>query len=495
MLTSPLGGLDDTDLMELAIARTRPLWETLRERHAETPSWSRAWSFFSTLLNRVDYVSPHALFAETLGALGGRARLLARLGAEAAEPIDELLNAALTYNRMHPSSLQGFLQWLRRSGAEVKREAEAAGTQVRILTVHGAKGLQAPLVILPDTTGVPKDDDTLLWENDRATGHDVPIWVPRQDLHCSLSRDIRDAARRRRSEEHNRLLYVALTRAEDRLVVCGAMPRSGTLTDACWYSLIARGFARLVDTPEGEVARYQSAQTVDCEPERPVSASPDATNPPPFLGTPPLPEPARPVPLAPSRPEGVEFGPVPPSASPLARVEDGADRFSRGQLIHGLLQHLPSSPEGDWEAAALRFLARKANRLSPEAIPEIAAEVMAILRHPTLAPLFGPGSRAEVPLTGVVGDVVVGGLVDRLAVLPDRVLIADYKTNRRPPASVEATPVAYLRQMASYRAVLRTIFAGRLVACALIWTRQARVSLLPDALLDAHEPGTRPPVA
>ena len=133
LLTSPLGGLDDNDLMALAIGRTRPLADELRERHHEAPAWTRAWTFFSALLSRVDYVSPYALFAEALGQHGARAKLLARLGAEAAEPIDELLNAALRYSNVHPPSLQGFLQWLRRSGAEIKREAEAAGDQVRIL--------------------------------------------------------------------------------------------------------------------------------------------------------------------------------------------------------------------------------------------------------------------------------------------------------------------------------------------------------------------------
>jgi ATP-dependent helicase/nuclease subunit A len=185
---------------------------------------------------------------------------------------------------------------------------------------------------------------------------------------------------------------------------------------------------------------------------------------------------------------------VPASVSPLARVEQGDDRFRRGQLTHSLLQHLPALPESERHAAALRFLERPGNELPAASASEIAEEVMAILQHPWLAPLFGPGSRAEVPLTGVIrdvpgGDVVVGGLVDRLVVLPDRVLIADFKTNRRPPAVIEATPVAYLRQMASYRAVLRTIFPGQQVRCALIWTREARVSVLPDTLLDPHEPG------
>jgi ATP-dependent helicase/nuclease subunit A len=487
LLTSPLGGLDDNDLMALAIGRSRSLWETFRDRHTEVPSWARAWSFFNTLLNRVDYVSPHALLAEALGALGARAKLLARLGAEAAEPIDELLNAALRYAKVHPPSLQGFLQWLRRSGAEIKREAEAAGSQVRILTVHGAKGLQAPLVILPDTTSMPKDDDELLWGDDPISGHTVPIWTPRKEFHCAGTKRIRDEASRRRQEEYNRLLYVALTRAEDRLVVCGWKPKNKP-NDACWYNLIARGFARLVEMEEGEAAYYSSPQTAPPDKERAVTAPPDAGELPSYLGVPPQPEPARPQPLAPSRPEGVEFGPLPPSASPLVRVEEGADRFQRGQLTHSLLQHLPSLPEADWHDAAVRFLCKPAHHLPHATAAEIAGEVVAILRHPVLAPLFGPGSRAEVPLTGVVGDVVVGGLVDRLAVLPDRVLLGDFKTNRRTPASVEATPVAYLRQMASYRSVLRTIFPGRPVRCALIWTREAKVAVLPDDLLDPHAP-------
>ena len=489
LLTSPLGGLDDNDLMALAIGRRQPLWEVLRDRHDETPAWDRAFRFFRALLARTDYVTPHALFAEALGALGGRARLLARLGVEAAEPIDELLNATLSFGKLHPPSLQGFLQWLRRSGAEIKREAEAAGDQVRILTVHGAKGLQAPLVILPDTTGLPRDDDGLLWDKDPASGRELPIWAPRKEFHCAATRRIRDEARRRRDEEYNRLLYVALTRAEDRLVVCGTKPKRSALDERCWYSAIARGFARLVETPKGDIARLESAQTASPAEDRSVAATAGATFPSPFMGTPPRVEPARPMPLAPSRPEGVEFGPVPASASPLARVEQSADRFQRGQLIHGLLQHLPALPDAERRAAALRFLRRAGNDIAADAAPAIADEVMAILHHPTLAPLFGPESRAEVPLTGVVGDVVVGGLIDRLVVLPDSVLLADFKTNRRPPATPEATPVAYLRQMASYRAVLRTIFPLRPVRCALIWTREARVAELPDGLLDLHDPG------
>lgn len=506
-LTSPLGGLSEDDLARLAMDRPGALWEALRDHAAEEPAWQAAWEFFSALLARVDYVPPYALFAECLAALGGRAKLYARLGPEAAEPVDELLNAALAYGRAHPPTLQGFLHWLRRSGAEVKREAEAAGDQVRVMTVHGAKGLQAPLVILPDTTALPPEEGAVLWADDAETGRAVPLWWPRKEFRCAPAARLRDEASQRRAEEHNRLLYVALTRAEDRLVVCGWQPRKA-VPEACWYSQIARGFAGLPVEPapfegwEGDVLRHTVTQTAPPERTTVAEAGRAGAPAPAWLGrapdwraAPPLAEPARPAPLAPSRPEGVELGPVPEAASPLALRQRDGSRFQRGRLVHTLLQHLPELPAGQRKEAARRWLASPGHGLGPGEVAEVAEEVMAILSDPALAPLFGPGSRAEVPLTGVVGNAVVGGMVDRLAVLPEAVLVADFKTNRHAPERVEDTPVMYLRQMAAYRAVLRGVFPGRAVRCALVWTRAPRVAMLPDGLLDSHEPSRAPDAA
>jgi ATP-dependent helicase/nuclease subunit A len=500
LLTSPLGGLSDDDLMDLAIGREGSLWDALRDRADERPAWRAAADFFVRLLARVDYVSPYALFAEALGPLGGRARLFARLGPEAAEPVDELLNAALTYAGRHPPSLQGFLQWLRRSGAEVKRDAESAGNLVRIMTVHGAKGLQAPLVIVPDTAALPNDDKTIVWALDEATGIEVPLWEPRKEFRCKALDRLRADGRQRQMEEHNRLLYVALTRAEDRLLICGWQGHHKP-KDECWHNLVSRGVQALSPEQEpfglweGDVTFLRSEQslpagtTVRVAAAEACGAMPEwAGSAPAWMPAPPPPEPPRPMPLAPSRPEGVELGSVPAAESPLAD-RGGGDRFRRGQLIHSLLQHLPSVPADERWEAAVRFLDRPGQGLLADQAEQVADEVLAVMAHPDLAPLFGGESRAEVPLTGVVGDAVVGGLVDRLVVLPDRVLVADFKTNRRPPGRVEDTPVLYLRQMASYRAVLRAIFPDRAVLCALIWTREARVAILPDEMLDSHDPG------
>jgi ATP-dependent helicase/nuclease subunit A len=503
VLTSPLGGLTDDSLMRLAMDRQGTLWEALRDRAGEREVWRQAWSFLSILRSRADHVTPHALLSEALGPLGGRARLLARLGAEAAEPLDELLSAALAYTATHAPALQGFVHWMRSSAAEVKREAEGAGGAVRVMTVHGAKGLQAPLVILPDTTALPPEDDAFHWIRDTSTGAELPLWSPRRELRCAAVARAQEAERDRRLREYNRLLYVALTRAEDRLLVCGWHTKRGVPEDS-WYRMAERGFrtigakAEPFDTVpgawEGQRLIQSSPQTAHVVP--PAATAMQVPEPlPPWAGRPgnwnpgpPPPEPPLPTPLAPSRPDGAALGPVPRAASPLQMRDDAGQRFLRGNLVHTLLQYLPDLPPDQQETAALEHLGRPAFGLPWAEVAGLAAQVMGVLHHPELAPLFGSEGRAEQPLAGLVGSTVVTGVVDRLAVLPGEVWVADYKTHRDAPADVSATPVRYLRQIAAYRAVLRGVFPGRTIRCALVWTAGVTVAMLPDTLLDSHAP-------
>jgi ATP-dependent helicase/nuclease subunit A len=493
MLTSPLGGLSDDSLMQLAAGREGSLWDALRARAGERPEWRCADGFFAALLKRVDFASPYALLAEALGPLGGRARLFARLGPEAAEPVDELLAAAQLYASDQPPSLQGFLHWLARSGAEVKREAEAGGDVLRIMTVHGAKGLEAPVVILPDTVALPPDEDRLHWTRDAQTGADLFLWVPNKAFRCDAVDAISAQSAGKRGEEYNRLLYVAMTRARDHLLVCGWQPRGEVPADS-WYAQILRGLGHAGAVAAahewGEALRLESPQTAlpDGDDVREAEASAVLPG---WAGAAPdwrplalPPEPALPRPLAPSRPENAGFGGVPAARSPLVR--DVADRpASRGALVHALLQHLPALPPDRWAAAAEAFAAQTI----PGEAAAIAAQVCAVLRDPALAALFGPGSRAEQGLSGVVAGQVMTGRVDRLAVAADRVIVADYKTSRRPPASAAEAPVLYLRQMAAYRALLRLLYPGREVVCVLVWTEGPVAMVLDAALLDAHAPG------
>ena len=498
VLTSPLGGLDDDDLIRLTDGRgRRPLWETLRGRAEEEPRWARCVEMIAGLMNRADHVTPHALLAEILGEAGGRARLLARLGPEAAEPVDELLRSALDYAALHPPSLQGFLQWVRSAGTEVKREAEGAGAAVRVMTSHGAKGLQAPLVILPDTTSLPPDDTSFSWLRDPAGGAEWPVWKPTGEGSCAALDGARAAAEADRIREYNRLLYVALTRAEDRLIVCGCQT-SKALDPRCWYRLVEAGFARLdpVRAPfgpewDGEASSVGAGQAEAPDRVEPAHAGPGEHAPlPAWMGAAPEwrpaaapAEPALPRLLAPSRPDNARLGPVPAAASPVREAEV-AVRRRRGVAVHELLQHLPALPPGDQDAAARA----RANELG---FPDAAAEALSVLGHPALAGLFGPGSRAEQPLSGLVNGVVVNGVVDRLAVTDGEVLLVDYKSGRAAPGDVADTPVLYLRQLAAYRGVLRAAMPGREVRCVLVWTDGATVVPVPGTLLDAYAPGGR----
>ncbi len=492
MLVSPLGGLSDQSLMELAAPRSGTVWDALRTRASERPDWQNAHDFFATLLSRVDYASPYALLAEALGPLGGRARLFARLGPEAAEPVDELLSAALHYATLHPPSLQGFLHWLDLAGAEVKREAEAASDTVRIMTVHGAKGLEAPLVILPDTVTLPPDDNRLHWTRDPVTGIDLPLWAPNKHFRCAAVDHLRANTAGMRAEEYNRLLYVALTRARDHLLICGWEPR-GDVPDTSWYALVADGMRRagasVREHEWGTALRLACPQAALPEPqsapaETALSQLPEWAGAAPAWQPAPLPdEPPLPRPLSPSRPDGVRLGAVPPARSPLMRGEPEAAN-TRGLLVHTLLQHLPDMPEAARLSAAQAYVAASL----PGQAAELAAKVVAVLNAPSMAPLFGPGSRAEQAVTGVVAGQVISGRVDRIAVLPDAVLIADYKTGRAPPPSPEATPVLYLRQLAAYREVLRMLYRDRPVHCALVWTEGPVLMPVPDNVLDRHAP-------
>jgi len=475
VLKGPLIGLTEEELFELAWNRPGSLWDALRKSR-----FRQAYQTLADLAGKADLWTPHDLFAHVLNA-GGKKKLLARLGPEAEDPLDEFIGLTLAYEQMHPPSLQGFLNWLAQGGTEIKRDLDQGGGAVRIMTVHGAKGLQAPIVFLPDTLQKPKRTAGLLWLEGG-----LPLWAAGRSGLNEAGRDAQDEQDRARDAEYRRLLYVAMTRAEDRLYVCGWNTRHDPPED-CWYKLIEQGLVGLAqDTQEPFLARHDHDPAVlrlvgPQDPERACESSrfeastrPAAPLPAWTRATAPA-EPVPPRPLAPSRPEA-----DPPARSSPAGSRGQGGR-KRGGLIHRLLQSLPDVPDSDRKQAAARFLGRPAWDLSYADQAEIAAEVARVMDEPAFAALFGPDSRPEVPLIGRLGGRIVSGRVDRLVVRPDSVLVVDYKTDRLPPAD---PPAAYLRQMAAYRGVLACLYPARPVRCALLWTDGPRWMPLDPAALD-----------
>ena len=501
VLKGPLFGLSEEQLFLLAYGRgTETLWHRLRRFAPEDRAMGIAYERLRDLLARADFVPPFELYAEILGAGGGRKALLEWLGPQAADPIEEFLALALAYEREHVPSLQGFLRWLVTGDTEVKRDfGERQRDEVRILTVHGAKGLEAPVVFLPDTLQLPDRGSALLWSE--ADG--LPLWRPRSDLHAPFYRAERDRQRRRQLQEYRRLLYVALTRAQDRLYVCGWETQRPARQAQTWHALCQAGWTAIADrTPfdtrpllgvcdgwTGEALRLTSRQTAAPSREEAVAELRILAPTPAWALTPPKPEPSPPRPLLPSRPSG----PEPATLSPLASA--GRDRFKRGLLVHRLLQALPELPVAEREAAARRFLARPVHGLDAAEQAAICDETLAVLSDPGFAALWGPDAQAEVPVVGLIPGASAGaehalsGQIDRLVVSEERVLIVDFKTVRPAPATEDAVPPLYLQQLATYRAALARIYPGRRIDCALLWTDGPVLMPIAPKRLARHLPG------
>jgi ATP-dependent helicase/nuclease subunit A len=511
VLKSPLIGFDDNDLMALAVGRKGTLWKALIDAAKENARFKGAADQLKRWRARADYAPPFEFFAAILDRDGARTRFLARLGPEAADPLDEFLNLALAYDDANPPSLTGFLAYLRETEREVKRDMEHGRDEVRVMTVHGAKGLEAPVVFLPDTCtmagvngGVLDLKAVTLPGGVEATPF---VWDVKGSGSVGTIGAARAARSAREAEERHRLLYVAMTRARDRLYVAGFEGKRNR-TAGCWYDLIVEAVNPMLTPaihPDGEpVQRAVAAQTEP--PLAPRHALMQAHTPEPLppwamRGAPR--EPALTIPLAPSRLEAYapdETGdPLPqperlPQRNEPAVFAPGAqDRFVRGTLTHALLQHLPTLPAVGWAKAADGFIAERGSGLSPPARASIAKETLAILTAPQFAPLFGPLSRAEVPIVARLANpnpkraaLSLVGQIDRLVELTDEVLIVDYKTNRPPPEHIDDVAPAYLFQLAAYRLALREIYVGRVIKAALLWTAAPRNMMVPDQLLDDY---------
>lgn len=484
LLVSPLVGWSQEQLLQHGHRPPKTaLWDHLRRSgHADV---AMLRMLLDPLLARADFEPPEALLRWLLvGPWQGRAKLSGRLGREANDPIDELLNAALAYAAAHTPSLHGFIRWFDAGEGELKREADGGDDLVRVMTVHGSKGLQAPIVILADATGNPDSSPPRgLSLGDGA--REVPLPELNKELKVGPIAEAALRAMEEERQEHWRLLYVAMTRAEEALFIGGALGKRDTKGPApdSWY-------ARLAPLMEGEELddphwrwRKEWGVAAPAAPRREGgSAVARQVALPRWATTPIGPEPRPPRPLAPSA-AGQDLGPqppLPPQAAALAA--------RRGIAIHRLLERLPDMPPDAREQAARGWLRRNAADFPDGEREEMLASALAVLAEPEWAALFSPHALAEVPLAAIVGGRVIAGTADRLLVEPDRVLIADFKTARRPPASLAQVPAATLRQMAAYAAALAEIYPGRRVEAALLYTQVPRLIALPADLLAAHKP-------
>lgn len=487
LLKSPLIGINEDELFELAYAREGSLWDAVgTAARTKGGVFAVAYHQLIDILSRADRLRPYEFFAELLVKDGGREKLRSRLGADVDDPVDEFLALALNYERIHTPALQGFLHWVEAGETEIKREMPEGRNEVRVMTVHGSKGLEAEIVFLPDTCAVPDgryDPRLLPVESSDGKLHLFPGRKANDD---AVTGAAREALALERMREYRRLLYVAMTRAKDRLYIAGYRgPKAPPET--CWYNLAATALmpkaVEVAHADFGKVWRIEGEQRGEPVVDREMAAHVPDLDLPAWALTPPAPEPSPPTPLSPSK--LAEEDTEPAMLSPLQR--GGHNRFKRGRLIHRLLQTLPELAPDTRAIAAKRFLREPGWHLNEEAQAEIWQATETVLNEPGFANLFGPGSRAEVPLVGQVRragkPIYLNGQIDRLLISDDEIIIVDFKTNRPPPTRIEDVSAAYLGQMAAYHALLASLYPDRAIRAGLLWTDGPRLMEIPAEML------------
>ncbi len=504
VLKSPLFGFDDDDLIALAPTRTGSLMDALKA--SPEPRHHAAYAAFERWSARANAVTPFAFYVELLGRDGGRRLMEARLGPEAHDAIDEFLRLALTHEQGGAPSLGAFLSDIAALDSSIKRDMEGPGDAVRVMTVHAAKGLESKIVFLPDTCSVPSAslEPTIFDLNagtDLNAGIDLPpvlVWSPQKTDDPTPVAAVRQRARQATMREYRRLLYVALTRAEERLYIAGFFKAAKPAPD-CWNSMIEQAFteADAVDVPScwdhgTSVRRIVTPGATDDARSPPVERDQAALRFAPDWLFRPVATPT--VAAEALRPSHAATQALRPAGAP------GPDRAGRrkrgiafGTALHLLLQHLPGLPEDTREAAGRAFLAQRRDQFPPAMHATVLGQALATMALPILAPLFADGARAEVAVIGTLArfdgtTLEVRGAIDRLVVTPDAVLVADFKTGV-PEADGDtdeaAVPDAYVNQLALYGRVLAPLWLDRPLRMLLVWTAVPRVVELSPATLAA----------
>ena len=476
-LRSPLFNWTEADLYTLAHTRTqRYLWAALRGHGND---YADTVSVLQDLLAQTDYLRPYEMIERILTRHDGRRRLLARLGAEAEDGIDALLAQAMAYERNNTDSLTGFLVWMESDDLEIKRQMDSAGDRIRVMTAHGAKGLESPIVILPDCA---RRDIKLSHALAPCDNH--VLWRTPKDEATSAQRAADDLWRAAQKAERDRLLYVAMTRAEQWLIVAAAgdLEKDG----ADWYSKVRAGM--IANGAEnhafrgGDGLRIESGDWSLSPQQEPSAKVADHVTLQPFFSTPTGKPPKAQAIVSPSDLPGAK---VLPGEGGLD--EDAAKR--RGRQIHRLLEVLPQAPPEEWANTAASLLSYGEDAADEAELSLLLAEVEKVLTKPSLAMLFAAEALAEVPVSATLADLDdarIHGVIDRLVIDETRILAVDFKTNAIVPDRARDCPSALLAQLGAYSAALSQIYPGHRIETGILWTRTATFMPLPhDLVTDA----------
>ena len=465
LLKSPLFGLDDDDLFKLCFNRkNNTLWQQIQTSKEHI----NVCDVLKDILNKTDVIRPFELYSYVLTQLEGRKKFISRLGYEACDGIDEFINLTINFEQDHIPTLQKFIHWIEKDDTEIKRELEQSNLDaVRIMTVHGSKGLQAPIVILPDTTRVksPKKEGGLLLD-------DFLYYPLNSGYYEDCCNKIKEKEKDLSSEEYRRLLYVALTRAEDRLYICGYQGSTDAKEDS-WYKICEKSLQEIGQQKEDKKVYYETPQICTVKTEGKKEINTDSSELPSWINI-KAPE-IQPLqkPLTPSK---IEDEDDEIALSPIS--SNGANPYLRGSIMHKLLQYLPNVKNKDYSAVIKQYLNHNSSDISEKDKQYIEEKIISLLSNIYLKDIFSTHSKAEVPIMGEVDGKIISGQIDRLIIKEDKVLVIDYKTNRPAAKTLEDVPSSYIKQLGAYKILLQKIYPTKQIDCGILWTDTAEFMLV-----------------
>lgn len=471
LLKSPLYGFTEEELFAIAANRgSESLWNSLIHQSEQEgmshSKYAEAVQSLQHLQDISDWVLPSFLYGTVLGAGGGKKALIKRLGYEAEDAIDEFFNLILDFEKSNTPSLQNFLLWLAQRDIEIKRDLEQGDVNaVRITTVHASKGLEAPIVFIPDTRGVPQARDKLLWLDEEAEYKQVPFWSAKKAKVDKHIQTFKDVMKSKQLAEYRRLLYVALTRPRDRLYIAGWETKKNA-TKGNWYELIVSSLPQECehDLQAGNIVTISNPQTASFEKNKLRKEEQNFTLLPNWARTKPKPESVPPKPLSPSRFLEAEEAASYPSPMNLARQK----AVIKGNVVHKLLEILPEVKGTDYLQEIQSVLQEYGTDLSEEEREEVSSQVLNVIGNEQFRRFFGENSKAEVSIIGMVNGKSFSGKVDRLSVFDDEIIAIDYKTGK-PCLTPDTVPKAYKEQVGIYKQILQQIFAGKKIRTFLLW--------------------------
>ncbi len=514
LLKSPLIGMDDSDLFNFSHERgRRTLWQSLRQYNQKEGRYSEVVNYLNAQLRKADFTRPFETLNEILNSLcplgadkgltpmTGWKAFRNRLGTQADEAIFELLNIAVAFEYELAPTLQNFITYLHTTNSEIKRDSEAGSNEVRILTVHGSKGLQAPVVIIPNCFTTTKNPKGFMWDEDNKYCLWFASKIEETDASDLSPSSIVCDLEKKNYEELMRLLYVGMTRAEE-ILICGGVGTRGDKNEdpkITWYDKILNGMESLQAQKMEYIPasqKYNHIWTSGEQRKKDISTytyvyktehmgakkeykgeqqkSFVEKHIPEWVMQNAVAESPLARPLAPSRIVNSE---MPASPSPLSSDTDGIDVFKRGIILHKLLEILPQITEDNRKNSILGYLSSPSLELDTGTQEKWCTEILSVMN--TYPYIFDITTRAEVPISGIVtinGEKhPVSGIIDRLCITNDTIYIVDFKSNVHVPNSVAEVPETYKVQLSVYKDLLQEIYPDKQIKTQLLWTYSCEI--------------------